>query len=306
MNKRQIIVIFCLFAVFFSALSIASASDLDDNNVTVSVANEEDTTFSANSNNEILTDPPDGTFDDLESDIDSASGNLPLEKNYTYNGVGQTINISKGMTIDGQGHTIDANGQIAIFNITGNSHVILKDITFVNGHGDYGGAIKVNPGSSVEIINCKFINNNATNSGGAIYIVAGDTDVISKITNSIFENNTAINGGAIYSNSNKTAITGTTFTENYAYNDGAGLYLAGDYCNLDNSTFTDNVAWDDGPAIYWQGSYGIIYNISCTGNRGISGIDPRDGDRSSSKGGTICLTGSNVTVSKSSFADRFC
>ena len=120
MNKRQIIVIFCLFAVFFSALSIASASDVVDN-VTVSVANEENTIDAANSNNEILTDPPDGTFDDLESDIDSASGNLPLEKNYTYNGVGQTINISKGMTIDGQWHTIDANGQIAIFNITGNS-----------------------------------------------------------------------------------------------------------------------------------------------------------------------------------------
>ena len=107
MNTRQIIVIFCLFAVFFSALSIASASDVVDN-MTVSVANDENTIDTANSNNEILTDPPNGTFADLEGDIEAVpgSGNLPLEKNYTYNGVGQTINISKSMTIDGQGHTI--------------------------------------------------------------------------------------------------------------------------------------------------------------------------------------------------------
>ena len=187
MNRRQIIVIFCLFAVFFSALSIASASDIDDVNMTVSVANDKNTIDLANGNDEILTDPPDGTFVDLEADIDSVpeTGTLPLEKNYTYDGVGQTINISKSMTIDGQGHTIDADGQIAIFNITNASHVILKNIIFANGHGDNGGAIRVNPGSSVEIINCNFTNNTATNFGGAIYIVADGSDVISKITDSV-------------------------------------------------------------------------------------------------------------------------
>ena len=304
MNTRQIIVIFCLFAVFFSALSIASASDVVDN-MTVSVANDENTIDTANSNNEILTDPPNGTFADLEGDIEAVpgSGNLPLEKNYTYNGVGQTINISKSMTIDGQGHTIDADGQIAIFNITNASHVILKNIRFANGHGENGSAIKVNPGSSVEIINCTFINNTATNFGGAIYIVAGGSDIISKITDSIFEENKAYNGGAIYSNSDKATIEGTTFTGNHADNDGAGVYIAGDNCNLANSTFTDNVAGDDGPAVYWQGSNGIMYNLTCSGNRGESEIDPKEGKRSTSKGGTICLTGSNVTVKKSSFAN---
>ena len=305
MNTRQIIVIFCLFAVFFSALSIASASDVVDNNMTVSVANDENTIDVANDNNEILTDPPDGTFEDLKDDIEAVpeTGTLPLEKNYTYDGTGQTVNISKDMTIDGQGHEIDANGQTAIFNITDNSHVILMNIIFTNGHGENGGAVKVNPGSSVEIINCTFINNAATNSGGAIYIVAGDSDVISKITDSTFKNNAAHNGGAAFINSSKTTIEGTRFLGNSAENDGAGMYVAGDYCILANSTFTDNIGGDDGPAVYWEGSNGLMYNISCVGNKGVSDVDPWDGKRSSSKGGSICLTGSNVTVRKSTFKD---
>ena len=40
-------------------------------------------------------------------------------------------------------------------------------------------------------------------------------------------------------------------------------------------------------------------------NKGISDIDPTDGTRSNSKGGTICLTGSNLTIEKSSFTKSF-
>ena len=44
-----------------------------------------------------------------------------------------------------------------------------------------------------------------------------------------------------------------------------------------------------------------MYNITCVDNKGISGYDPLEGENSNSKGGTICLTGSNVTIDESSF-----
>ena len=59
------------------------------------------------------------------------------------------------------------------------------------------------------------------------------------------------------------------------------------------STFTDNTAGDDGGAIYWEGDHGTINNITCEDNRGISF------NESHSKGGTICLTGNDVTISNS-------
>ena len=73
------------------------------------------------------------------------------------------------------------------------------------------------------------------------------------------------------------------------------MFVNGTGCELHDSTFTDNTANDDGGAIFWEGDNGVMHNITCTNNKGISY------NTSSSRGGTICLTGDNVTVSKSSF-----
>ena len=305
MSARQIIVIFCLFVVLFSVLSIASANE-DVNNITLAVANDQNIIDIA-SNNEGILQEPSGTFSDLDTEIQNnpENQNLTLGKDFTYSGTGDVIQISKDIVIDGDGHTIDADGKVSIFDIKNNSHVILKNIIFTNGYGVNGSAVDVHPGSYVEIINCSFINNNASNCGGAVYIQAGGSDRISKITSSIFIDNHALNGGAVYLLSNKTTIESSTFTGNNASNDGAGVYVTAVNCNLANSNFTGNIARDDGSAIYWQGNNGLIANVSCIANRGISGIDPREGTRSSSKGGTICLTGSNVTIKDSNFSDSY-
>ena len=108
-----------------------------------------------------------------------------------------------------------------------------------------------------------------------------------------------MSGGVIYVEGNNATINNGKFTNNKANLDGAALYIAGDDCTLSNSTFTGNTAGDDGGAIYWEGDNGLLYNITCVNNKGISDIDPTDGNRSNSKGGTICLTGSNVTIEKS-------
>ena len=305
MSARQIIVIFCLFFVLFSVLSVASANE-SINNITLAVANDQNIIDIA-SNNEGILQEPSGTFSDLDADIQSnpENQNLTLGKDFTYSGTGNVIEISKDIVIDGDGHTIDADGKVSIFDIKNNSHVVLKNIIFTNGYGVNGSAVDVHPGSYVEIINCSFINNNASNYGGAIYIQADSSNKISKITSSIFIDNHALNGGAVYVHSDKATIEGSTFTGNKADNDGAGIFVAGDNCNLANSNFTGSIARDDGSAIYWEGNNGLIVNISCVGNRGISGIDPRDKSRSSSKGGTICLTGSDVTIKDSNFSNSY-
>ena len=305
MSARQIIVIFCLFFVLFSVLSVASANE-SINNITLAVANDQNIIDIA-SNNEGILQEPSGTFSDLDVDIQSnpENQNLTLGKDFTYSGTGNVIEISKDIVIDGDGHTIDADGKVSIFDIKNNSHVVLKNIIFTNGYGVNGSAVDVHPGSYVEIINCSFINNNASNYGGAIYIQADSSNKISKITSSIFIDNHALNGGAVYVHSDKATIEGSTFTGNKADNDGAGIFVAGDNCNLANSNFTGSIAGDDGSAIYWEGNNGLIANVSCVGNRGISGIDPRDKSRSSSKGGTICLTGSDVTIKDSNFSNSY-
>ena len=206
MSARQIIVIFCLFVVLFSVLSIASANE-DVNNITLAVANDQNIIDIASNNAEILQEPS-GTFSDLDAEIQNnpENQNLTLKNDFTYSGTGNVIGISKDIFIDGDGHTINADGKVSIFDITNNSHVILKNIIFANGYGVNGSAVNVHQGSYVEIINCSFINNNASNCGGAVYIQAGGSDRISKITSSIFNNNNALNGGAVYLLSNKTTI----------------------------------------------------------------------------------------------------
>ncbi|MER2013494.1 MAG: hypothetical protein ABS871_02505, partial [Methanobrevibacter sp.] len=133
--------------------------------------------------------------------------------------------------------------------------------------------------------------------GGALFIT-GNNVIVNDTT---FSSCDATNGGgAIYVIGNNTHIYNCNFKDCIG-RDGAAIYVDGIGCSLYNSTFTNNVAYDDGGAIYWDGDDGYIYNIECIDNKGISGWDPLDGKYSSTRGGTICLTGSNVTLTKSRF-----
>ena len=308
MSKKQVFLGFCLFIVFFSMLSVASAASAD--NETISTANDDLNTVLGTSNQgEILGDPA-GNFTGLDNSIDQVpdGGNLPLESNYTYSSGDEAfvggINISKSITIDGKGHTLDASNNASIFKISGNSHVVLINITFINANGTAGGAIKLDSTSTLEIIGCNFINNTASNSGAAIYLSDSSSTTSSlKITDSTFINNTASFGGAIYLNESAThtsTIENSSFIDCYSSGDGGAAYISASNVTFRNVLFENNIAGDDGGALYWQGSNGTIYNITCINNRGIS-IDKEGGDTSSTRGGSVIITGSNIKVSSSRF-----
>ena len=296
--KRLIILISFLILISLSCVSAA-----DDVNETLTASDDANDIIELPETDETLADPL-GSFSELQSRINQArEGSIvTLDKNYAYNS-GFTdlgIVITKSITINGNGHTLDAGGHSIIFFIDVNSDktYTFNDITFVAGYtngyaGGYhlpgGGAICSAAGESViNVNNCNFLNNYASDQGGAIYgevinlnncnfqnnrasyeggavFMEGGT-----VSNCVFENNHALgteefmgSGGAIFSqNYRKCTITESRFIANSAqYHGGALTVLYNDdgygyYSQvlISNNHFERNSATMTGGAIYMSGS----------------------------------------------------
>ena len=121
MSKRRIFIGLCLFIVFFSMLSVVSATGDAVENSTLATANDDLNTISVANNQEDQLGDPVGTFLDLQLLIDETpdNGSISLEGDYTYftgdTGVSDGIVIDKNITIDGKGYTIDAKNTVSIF-----------------------------------------------------------------------------------------------------------------------------------------------------------------------------------------------
>ena len=113
-----------------------------------------------------------GNFTDLNELISQSGNELILDKNYKFNSSADKdidgFTISKdNYVVDGKGHTVDGSGQVRIFIFTG-SNITLKNINIINANGTNGPAAFFN--SLAMIDNCSFINNSASDKGGAIFI----------------------------------------------------------------------------------------------------------------------------------------
>ncbi|MEE0924664.1 MAG: right-handed parallel beta-helix repeat-containing protein [Methanobrevibacter sp.] len=168
------------------------------------------------------------------------------------------IIINKSVTIDGQGHKIDGNKLMRIFQVNNNAEVTFKNIIFANGQAKYGGfgaAIWNNGAKSVTATNCTFESNTASY-GGAVSNV--------NALSCSFNNNSASGfGGAMWGGSavncsfidNTAKYGGAMQKVNYAHNcsfinnsasDLGGAMNGG---NAVNCTFVNNSA-STGSAIY--------------------------------------------------------
>ena len=113
-----------------------------------------------------------GTFADLDEAINGNDNTeITLDSNYLYEGGDKFldgINITRDLTIDGNGHIIDGNHGARIFHVMDDHVVTFKNIIIINGwtawYG-YGAAIWADQNSVA--INCTFIHNEACY-GGAI------------------------------------------------------------------------------------------------------------------------------------------
>lgn len=268
-NKRVMFIGFILILIIGSM----SAVNADDTNQSLKSVDELASVDEAICENpDVGTDEVQKTFIDLDKLIKSNdNAEIYLNHNYTYNPEfdiihNDGIKINHGVTIWGNGHTIDGNNAARIFDVS-NGNVIFHNIIFVNGAtNSYGGAIT---GESTAK-NCKFIGNTA-GYGGATYDVDCLNCTFSKNTakynggagcggsfiNCIFTQNSAHHsGGAIYNggNVNTYTIENCIFTENHANVGGAINIQFSEYVSVLNCAFRKNTAT-------WEA--GAIYNVRC-------------------------------------------
>ncbi|WP_067043541.1 Ig-like domain repeat protein [Methanobrevibacter sp. YE315] len=220
-----------------------------------------------------------GDFDLLQELIDNSSANsvINLTRNYTYNDLDTitegVVIRNRNVTINGNGYAIDAKGQSRIFKIEGSQSVIIKNITFKNGHiSNYGGAIYWEGSADGVVSECSFVNNSARYNAGAIY---WDNSANANVSNCSFVNNNASNTAALLMTfCNNAHVSGCSFVNNSArYNAGAIGWGASDYGSVSGCIFVDNTASDIGGAICWDTDCSngqISNNIFVNNNAGHS------------------------------------
>ena len=179
--KKSVITLLIFLIMIISVSAVSAADDAAD------LGASDDTVVSvANTDTAVTVDDNAKNFTDLSTDI-AASGNIELSSDYIRNDSESMITIDKMGTIDGKGHTIDANGKGGIFEITARSTVTLKNMILQNAtvsNVDDCGAI-INHGiltlENVTFYNCVDSNGAAINSEGTltvnncIFNVAEDT-----------------------------------------------------------------------------------------------------------------------------------
>ena len=226
-----------------------SASDTDavsitenlDNALSVSDETGNDKVLSVNNDygSETLGDGETGSFTDLNKLIKFASDTLTLESDYEFKeGVDDEfgsngITISKSITINGNGHTINGNSK-RVFYVSADN-VVITNLNIVN-----AGTTSIN--------------------GGSIYWVGNNGN----LTYSTFSYITSCYG-AVYWLGNNANIINVTF-ENDTAQRSAGLHSIGDNINVINNTFRNCTlnggdCW--GAAMSIQAISGKTYVIGC-------------------------------------------
>lgn len=219
--------------------------------------------------NDIILLPP-GTITlsiTPDTDVDNAaSGDLDITAT---GGAVTIIGTGVGNTV------IDGGGQDRIFHVRG-ATVDIRDVTLQNGTSDsdseaananqngFGGAI-FNANGTLTIRSSQLRSNSATDDGGAIYNEFGTVNLIENTLiggSGAGDQNTAANGGGIYSQyssgsgTNRVFINASTISGNIASTgSGGGIFTADDgSLEITDSTIASNLA----PA----GAGGGIYSVN--------------------------------------------
>ena len=343
MFNRKNLLILLLFIIAVGTVSSVSAADVNNETVIDSTDGNVELTDDLNDNNLASVENDDETVDnvlklneksfyDLQNLIDNAKSGSTISLTSDYycdsDFEGYGVEINKPLTINGNGHTIDAQEYKGIFLIYSDG-VVLNNIKFVNGYDDYeGGAALFILNNLTTVNNCQFIDNVAEKDGGAIY-----TSGRLVVNNCKFTGNRAENGAAIYAfypdyGDESVTISGSTFENNRASSYGGAIYLDSDtqdklfadgaaksyikntvfrenqakyggaifnfqYTDILNGEFYDNYASEGGGAIYMNNGYVIVEDdgdeFSQTYGLIIHGTSKFIGNEANTYGGAIRL-----------------
>ena len=242
MDKDKILFIFSLIFILMFFIGSVSANDAGSD-VYQEIQDTDSNDLNFDENQVIGSDfegdnNPTGNFTQLAQDINTGGSLIQLTRNYTM-GDGEThVEISRNnIIIDGQGHTLNANGLGNIFGVTG-TNITFKNIIFINGNSVNGGAIGDFYGSDkyYTVIGCTFINNTVSNCGGALYSNKNPIYVY----NSTFINNrntAGYGGGAIFSDRNIYVYNSNFYGNSIARSAGSAIKSSGGLVSVVNSNF---------------------------------------------------------------------
>ena len=131
--------------------------------------------------------------------------------------------ISDGHADSRTSTSLDGDKGGGILGAENASAIIRNSIVRNNFASSSGGGLRTGSNSNVSIINTVFHDNLSDGSGGAVSF-ARNTNT-PNVLNSLFYNNEAQFGGAIYNSSNELTITNSTFVDNLA-SEGDSLYIS--------------------------------------------------------------------------------
>lgn len=252
---------------------------------------------------DMLSDSDDGTFTSLQLKINTASegSTITLDRDYSYDDgfLESGIVITKDITIDGNGHTLDGKSKsrifMILFDLKEKNKVTLNNINFKNEHTNYYGGAILNF-ANLTVNKCSFTNNYVKYCGGAINSV-GYLDC----KNSNFDKNIAGgDGGALFTLSFKNSVSfylnifpdkkidekldflnpislnatfkflkdkvsNCVFTNNVAKGRGGGAIYAFADLDISSSKFTSNQAGENGGTVFGDKNL-YITNSKFTGN----------------------------------------
>ncbi|KAJ5077198.1 titin [Anaeramoeba ignava] len=165
------------------------------------------------------------------------------------------------------------------------------DVTILDG-GNARQCMYVHDSSSPLFDGFTFQNCNSGDKGGAIQFYCLIVNWYPVLKNSIFVNNSASKGGAIYNGLCSTELTNILIKDNYASSSGGGLY-----CNRDLGLIDNDFSWTNVVIVDNTGSgQENIYASSCkyNGNGMSSCNDCYNGGNCQPNGQCVCLAGSSL------------
>jgi hypothetical protein len=216
------------------------------------------------------------------------------------------ILLNKNLTIDGSAApnlTISGNNASRVFFVERNMSATLRNLTIANGtttDPKGGGGVGTGNFTTLNVVNCQFVNNRAV-VGGALRTGYGAKTTV---TNSLFDNNDGtLNGGTGFSagaiatfgaggagGPGSLTVTGSRFTNNRGFNGGAIYSLLGPL-TVENSVFLNNRAiGNGGGAIFTDGANPVGPKATVGGTIAVRG-SWFEGNQAKGEGGALFLYG---------------
>ena len=298
MKILKIIIVFLVLII--SAGAVCAADSLSDDNETIEAVTDVD-----------IYGEGEASFKDFENEITLSDNVFNVTRDYKFDNATDSISgiaIKKdNLVINGNGHTVDADGKAVVFTIY-NGNITISNLKIINAKTSGGGAIAAGATSWLKTNNVTFENNQA--GGGTVYVTGHYTSVNDK-----FINNQA-KASAIYASGGNSSVelVNGTFISDRELSWGM-IYVRYTKLYIENTTFA-NLTSNYSTAVHILGGSGRIrncnfINLTAKITAGAVGIRANDNvtiencsfinTRSQKNGGAVfadvaAIYGSNSTV----------